>query len=66
MAKTKKNYLMEDVTIKIPLLSKNEPDTVFVSVNEKTIAIKKGEDVTVPRYVADMIIDSQEQNMRSI
>lgn len=53
------------VRINIPLV-KNEPDVEFVYVNEKTFEIKKGEDVLVPRYVYDAIIDSQEQNKRSV
>ena len=53
------------VVVNIPLV-KNEPDTLFVSVNEKTYSIKKGVDVKVPRFVYDMIVDNQEQVMRNI
>lgn len=53
------------VVVNIPLL-KNEPDTLFVSVNEKTYSIKKGVDVKVPRFVYDMIVDNQEQAKRNV
>ncbi len=53
------------VVVNIPLV-KNEPDTLFVSVNEKTYSIKKGVDVKVPRFVYDMIVDNQEQAKRNI
>ena len=53
------------VVVNIPLV-KNEPNTLFVSVNEKTYSIKKGVDVKVPRFVYDMIVDNQEQAKRNI
>lgn len=55
----------DEVTVNIPLV-KNEPDTVYVSVNEKNYEIKKGEDVKVPRFVADMLVDNQEQTKRNV
>ena len=55
----------EMVVVNIPL-EKNEADTLFVSVNEKTYSIKRGVDVKVPRFVYDMIIDSQRQEKSSI
>lgn len=61
----KKSPEKEMVVVNIPLV-KNEPDTLFVSVNEKTYSIKKGVDVKVPRFVYDMIIDNQEQAKRNI
>ena len=61
----KKNPEKEMVVVNIPL-EKNEADTLFVSVNEKTYSIKRGVDVKVPRFVYDMIIDSQRQEKNSI
>lgn len=65
MANAKKNPAFDKVVINIPLV-KNEPDSLFVYLNDKTYVIKKGEDVEVPRCVYDMIVDNQEQNKRSI
>lgn len=64
MAKKKSNE-KDMVVVNIPLV-KNEPDTLFVSVNDKTYSIKKGIDVRVPRFVYDLIVDNQEQDKRNI
>lgn len=65
MANAKKNRAFDKVVINIPLV-KNEPETIFVYHNDKPYEIKKGEDIEVPRYIYDMIVDNQEQNKRSI
>ena len=64
MAK-KKSPEKDMVVVNIPLV-KNEPDTLFASVNKKTYGIKKGVDIKVPRFVYDMIEDNQEQAKRNI
>lgn len=53
------------VTIMIPLTEKEQGD-VFVSVNERTWLIKRGEPVEVPECVADVIRQAEEQKMRTL
>lgn len=47
------------VTIKIPRVKKDQPDT-FVSVNEKTWQIKPGVEVQVPECVAEVLQHREE------
>lgn len=56
MAETKKEKM---VTIKIPRVKKDQPDT-FVSVNEKTWQIKPGVEVQVPACVAEVLKHREE------
>lgn len=42
------------VKIKLPRARKDEDPVVFVSVNERTWLIKKGEEVEVPECVAEV------------
>ena len=49
----------ELVKIRLPRKTKNDED-VFVSVNEKTWLIKRGVEVEVPAYVADLIRNAEE------
>ena len=49
----------EKVKIKLPRLGKNDTD-VFVSVNEKTWLIKRGEEVEVPVCVAEVLRHQEE------
>lgn len=56
MAEIKKEKM---VTIKIPRVSKDQPDT-FVSVNERTWQIKPGVAVEVPECVAEVIQHREE------
>lgn len=53
------------VTIMIPLTEKEQGD-VFVSINERTWLIKRGEPVDVPECVADVIRQSEEQKMKTL
>ena len=47
------------VTIKIPRVKKDQPDT-FVSVNERTWQIKPGVEVQVPKCVAEVLKHREE------
>ena len=47
------------VTIKIPRVKKDQPDT-FVSVNERTWQIKPGVEVEVPACVAEVLQHREE------
>lgn len=49
----------EMVTIKLPRLGKNDAD-VFVSVNERTFLIKRGQTVEVPACVAEVLRHKEE------
>ena len=49
----------------IPLTEKEQGD-VFVSINERTWLIKRGEPVDVPECVADVIRQSEEQKMKTL
>ena len=59
MATTKKM-----VKIKIPRTKKDEED-VFVSVNMETFLIKRGVEVEVPDYVAE-VLQHQEEMLENI
>ena len=57
-AKTKENK-EKTVRIRLPRSEKDSGD-VFVSVNEKTFLIKRGVEVDVPAYVAEVIRHAEE------
>lgn len=64
MAETKKNETTKDigpkmVKIRIPRTKKDEED-VFVSVNNYTCIIKRGVEVEVPDYVAEVLQHHEE------
>lgn len=59
--KTKKNSLFPDeplVTIKIPI-TRTEKDDVWVAVNGKSIQIKRGVEVEVPKCIAEVLEHSE-------
>ena len=63
MAETKKNEIKK-VKIKLPKI-KGETDDVFVSVNNYTCVIKRGEEVEVPVFVRE-VLDHQEKMLETI
>lgn len=61
---TSAEYWNERVPVVLPLNPGNPEDqTLFVSVNDYSAQIKRGEEVMVPRYVAEVIKQSQEADM---
>lgn len=65
MAETsKKNTEEKMVTVKIPRVSKDQPDT-FVSVNMRTWQIKPGIPVKVPECVAE-VLEHQEEMLQQV
>ena len=67
-AKTKKSKLFPNeplVTINIPI-TRFEKDAVWVAVNGKSMQIKRGIDVEVPRCVALALEDSQNMLINAI
>lgn len=59
--KTKTNSLFPDeplVTIKIPI-TRTEKDDVWVAVNGKSIQIKRGVEVEVPKCIAEALEHSE-------
>lgn len=61
-AKSKKSKLFPNeplVTIKLPL-TRTEKDDVWVAVNGKSMLIKRGVEVEVPRCIAE-VLEHQEQ-----
>ena len=58
MAENKKNEVKK-IKIKLPKI-KGETDDVFVSVNNYTCVIKRGEEVEVPAFVKE-VLDHQEK-----
>ena len=60
-------YEMEKVSLYIPITAEtaDEPD-VFVGVNGNNFLIQRGVDVEVPRYVAMIIQNSRDQEMRAL
>ena len=66
MAETKKTEAPKEkmVKIRIPRTKKDEED-VFVSVNNYTCIIKRGVEVEVPDYVAE-VLQHQEEMLEKI
>ena len=66
MAETKKTEQTKEklVTIRIPRTRADEED-VFVSVNQSTYAIRRGVEVEVPDFVAE-VLRHQEEMLESI
>ena len=63
MSEAKKNEVKK-VKIKLPKI-KGEAEDVFVSVNNYTCVIKRGEEVEVPVFVEE-VLDHQEQMLEAI
>lgn len=63
MSENKKNEIKK-VKIKLPKI-KGQSDDVFVSVNNYTCIIKRGEEVTVPVFVKE-VLDHQEKMLEAI
>ena len=63
MSETKKKEIKK-VKIKLPKI-KGETDDVFVSVNNYTCVIKRGEEVEVPVFVKE-VLDHQEEMLAKI
>jgi hypothetical protein len=63
MSETKKKEIKK-VKIKLPKI-KGETDDVFVSVNNYTCVIKRGEEVEVPVFVKE-VLDHQEKMLETI
>lgn len=63
MSETKKNEVKK-IKIKLPKI-KGETDDVFVSVNNYTCVIKRGEEVEVPAFVKE-VLDHQEKMLETI
>lgn len=63
MSETKKNEIKK-VKIKLPKI-KGETDDVFVSVNNYSCIIKRGEEVEVPWFVKE-VLDHQEKMLERI
>ena len=51
----------ETVTINLPLTRERQED-VFVSVNGRNFQIKRGEDVEVPKVVAEVLANSEKMD----
>ena len=63
MSEMKKNEVKK-IKIKLPKI-KGEAEDVFVSVNNYTCVIKRGEEVEVPVFVKE-VLDHQEQMLEAI
>jgi hypothetical protein len=63
MSETKKNEVKK-IKIKLPKI-KGEAEDVFVSVNNYTCIIKRGEEVEVPVFVKE-VLDHQEKMLEKI
>ena len=63
MSENKKNEVKK-IKIKLPKI-KGETDDVFVSVNNYTCVIKRGEEVEVPVFVKE-VLDHQEKMLETI
>ena len=55
----------EKVTIKLPL-TRTEKDDVWVAVNGKSMLIKRGVEVEVPKCIAEVLQHKEEMLMQAI
>ena len=62
MAETKKDPLLEPVPFTAFKDDDKYKDDIFVAVNGKTMQIKRGETVMIPRYVYNVLVESQKQD----
>ena len=53
------------VKIRLPF-SRTEKDDVYVAVNGKSYLIKRGEEVEVPEYVAEVLKHSEEMEAKAM
>lgn len=53
------------VTIKLPRIKNAEDSDVFVSVNERSWLIKRGESVEVPECVAEVLTNQERAEERA-
>lgn len=60
-----KKHLNDPVTIQLFKDGNKYKDDVFVSVNDKTWLIQRGVPVTVPKIVAEVLQQSQEQDFKA-
>ena len=58
---TTTNNKPKKVKIKLPL-SRTEKEDVYVAVNGKSYLIKRGEEVEVPEFVAEVLKHSEEMD----
>ena len=58
-------FMREEVEIELFFDGDKYKDDVVVGVNGKTWLIKRGEKVKVPRYVAEVISNSEKQDKRA-
>ena len=66
MAETKKTEAPKEKMVKIRIpRTKADQEDVFVSVNNYTCVIKRGEEVEVPVFVKE-VLDHQEQMLEAI
>lgn len=56
---------LDMVTVKLFADSGKYRDDLFVSVNGRRFGIKRGEEVSVPRPIADVIAESEAQDKRT-
>jgi len=64
-AKTNTKPEVKKVKIRLPLQRGEEPD-VYVSINDESWLIKRGETVEVPDYVAELLDRAQAQRDRNL
>lgn len=62
MAKTESDYWKELVTIRLFKDTGKYSNDLYVNVNDHNFVIKRGQDVRVPRYVAEVIANSEAQD----
>lgn len=55
----------DKVKIRLPMDTRGEDDEVFVSVNGYRYQIKRGEEVEVPRFVAEVLANSEKQKLET-
>ena len=62
---TAKKPEVKRVKIRLPLQRGEDPD-VYVSINDESWLIKRGETVEVPEYVAELLDRAQAQRDRNL
>lgn len=54
-----------NVTVKIPI-TRDQQDDVFVSVNEHKYQIRRGAEVSVPDYIAEVLMHSEASDQEAM
>ena len=60
-------YMEEKVTVRLPIVpGKEKQEAQFVGVNGRDWVIPRGQDFQVPRYVVEVLQNSENEQLRAV